>query len=58
MEELERQEAIERGEDPDAVKDPIEGTDMREKQSEHIAKLEGYLDGELEDLFDSGHMQG
>ena len=36
---------------------PIEGGDSLEKQAENAAKLEGYLDGELEDVFDARHMQ-
>lgn len=58
MEALEKEEALEAAEV--AAKDAIEGPviDSREKQAENAAKLEGYLDGELEDMFDARDMQG
>ena len=59
MEALEAEEeariALEEGRDPS---EPTKPKDT-DKQYEAATKLEGYLDGELEDLFDSGgHMQG
>ena len=55
MEALEREEALQEGLAPE--KGVLDGPPSHEKQSEHAAKLEGYLDGEIEDLFDAGHMQ-
>jgi hypothetical protein len=59
MEAMEREEALE--EEEAGAKTALEGDVIREKeyeQKETAAKLEGYLDGEIEDLFDAGHMQG
>ena len=53
---MEREEALEEAEA--GAKTVIEGTALREKEHETAAKLEGYLDGEIEDLFDAGHMHG
>ena len=56
MEAMEREEALEEAEA--GAKTALEGAVLRDKESETAAKLEGYLDGEIEDLFDAGHMQG
>ena len=42
----------------DSTKERAEGIDAREKQLDNVAKLEGYLDGEINDLFDARDMHG
>ena len=56
MEEIERLEALKNAED--GAKEAMDGAAEREKQLDNVEKLEGYIDGEINDLFDANHMQG
>ena len=56
MEEIERLEALKNAED--GAKEAMDGAAEREKQLDNAEKLEGYIDGEINDLFDANHMQG
>ena len=56
MEALEREEAL--NDAAEGAKQAIDGADAREKQLDNAAKLEGYIDGEINDLFEASHMHG
>lgn len=59
MEALEAMEA-----EAEALKGPgedsakVDGQNAHDKQLNNVAKLEGYLDGEINDLFDQSDMHG
>ena len=55
MEALEREEALN---NPEEATKGMEGADGKEKPLNNVANLEGYLDGEINDLFEASDMHG
>ena len=55
MEALEREEALN---NPEGANKGMEGADGKEKQLNNVTNLEGYLDGEINDLFEASDMHG